>query len=101
MTIKRITAGAVVALLFVAGALFVVRSAPSSADAKMASFQHVIVIVQENRTPDNLFQGLCAPPFGSASRCSTKPGPGQYDIQQSNWLDKTSPAEPYSRRSSR
>ena len=24
------------------------------------SFQHVIVVVQENRTPDNLFQGLCA-----------------------------------------
>ena len=90
MTIERLTAGAVVALLLVAGALFVVRSAPSSADAKMANFQHVIVIVQENRTPDNLFQGLCAPPFGSASRCSTKPGPGQYDIQQSNWLDKTS-----------
>jgi phospholipase C len=22
-------------------------------------FQHIIVIVQENRTPDNLFQGLC------------------------------------------
>ena len=24
------------------------------------TFQHIIVIVQENRTPDNLFQGLCA-----------------------------------------
>lgn len=25
------------------------------------SFQHIVVIVQENRTPDNLFQGLCGP----------------------------------------
>src|ERR1700694_6050279 len=44
-------------------------------------FEHVIVIVQENRTPDNLFQGLCGPPFSMVSRCSTKPGPGQYNIQ--------------------
>jgi len=91
MTIKSLAAAAAVALLLLAVALFAVRSAPSTAAAKMANFQHVIVIVQENRTPDNLFQGLCAAPFGSASRCSTKPGPGQYDIQQSNWLDKTSP----------
>jgi len=32
-----------------------------SADAQTASFQHIVVIVQENRTPDNLFQGLCGP----------------------------------------
>jgi phospholipase C len=25
------------------------------------SFQHIVVIFQENRTPDNLFQGLCGP----------------------------------------
>jgi hypothetical protein len=54
-------------------------------------FEHVIVIVQENRTPDNLFQGLCGPPFSMISRCSTKPGPGQYNIQTSNWLDDSSP----------
>ena len=29
------------------------------ADAQ--SFQHIVLIVQENRTPDNLFQGLCGP----------------------------------------
>jgi phospholipase C len=29
------------------------------------TFQHIIVIVQENRTPDNLFQGLCAAPYGT------------------------------------
>ncbi len=52
-------------------------------------FQHVVVIVQENRTPDNLFQGLCGP-SGTANRCSTTPTPFQYNIQTSNWLDKTS-----------
>ena len=30
---------------------------------------------------DNLFQGLCLPPYGSASACGT--GAGQYDIAQS------------------
>ena len=29
------------------------------ADAQ--SFQHIVLMVQENRTPDNLFQGLCGP----------------------------------------
>jgi phospholipase C len=58
--------------------------------AQIPSFQHVIVIVQENRTPDNLFQGLCAPPYGSKSLCSTSPTAAQYNIQTSNWLDKNS-----------
>jgi phospholipase C len=49
-------------------------------------FQHIIVIVQENRTPDNLFYGLC-----SYVTCSTTPTSTQYDIQTSNWFDKTSP----------
>jgi phospholipase C len=53
-------------------------------------FQHIVIIFQENRTPDNLFQGLCTPPFGSANSCSTRPSPGQYDIQTSHWLDKNS-----------
>jgi phospholipase C len=57
----------------------------------ITSFQHVVVVVQENRTPDNLFQGLCAPPYGSASSCSTSPSAWQYDIQTSNWLNKRSP----------
>ena len=26
--------------------------------------QHIVIIFQENRTPDNLFQGLCIPPYG-------------------------------------
>jgi phospholipase C len=69
--------------------LFLVGSA-IAAFAQIPSFQHVIVIVQENRTPDNLFQGLCVPPYGSGNACSTNPTAAQYDIQTSNWLDKTS-----------
>jgi len=59
--------------------------------AQISNFKHVVVIVQENRTPDNLFQGLCNPPFGSPASCSTAPSPSQYNIQTTNWLDKASP----------
>jgi phospholipase C len=58
----------------------------SVASAQISSFQHIVVIFQENRTPDNLFQGLCTTP----TLCSTTPTTSQYDIQTSNWLDKTS-----------
>ena len=61
-----------------------------AAFAQIPNFQHVIVIVQENRTPDNLFQGLCIPPYGSKNLCSTRPTASQYDIQTSNWLNKSS-----------
>jgi phospholipase C len=57
------------------------------ASAQITSFQHVIVVVQENRTPDNMFQGLCT----TLSACSTRPGPRQYNIQTTGWLDNTSP----------
>ncbi len=63
-------------------------TAPAS--AQITSFQHIILVVQENRTPDNLFQGLC--PTTNPSACSTQPGPGQYNIQTTAWLDNTSPA---------
>lgn len=53
--------------------------------AQIASFQHVVLIVQENRTPDNFFQGLCT----TSKLCSTMPSSTQYNIQTSNWLDKT------------
>lgn len=56
--------------------------------AQISHFQHVVVIFQENRTPDNLFQGLCAPPFGSSTRCSAKPNASQYDVQISGWLNR-------------
>ncbi len=58
-----------------------------AAHAQIRAFQHVVVIIQENRTPDNLFQGLCSP----SSRCSTSPSAHQYNIQTGNWLDKHSP----------
>ncbi len=61
---------------------------------QISGFQHIVVIVQENRTPDNLFQGLCVSPSTStnAQPCSTTPTSSQYDIQTANWLDKTSPS---------
>jgi len=57
-----------------------------SASAQVSSFSHIVVIVQENRTPDNLFQGLCIPPYGSSSACGT--GAGQYDIQSFGFDNK-------------
>lgn len=60
------------------------------AQAQISQFQHVVIVVQENRTPDNLFQGLCVPPFGSAASCSATPNSSQYDILTSNWIDKNS-----------
>ncbi len=52
-----------------------------------AVIEHVVIIFQENRTPDNLFQGLCIAPYGSPSACATNAGPAQYEIQTSNWLN--------------
>jgi|HubBroStandDraft_1064217.scaffolds.fasta_scaffold00006_101 phospholipase C len=49
-----------------------------------AKIQHVVIIFQENRTPDNLFQGLCLPPNGSSSSCnSISPSASQYNIASS------------------
>lgn len=58
--------------------------------------QHVVIIFQENRTPDNLFQGLCIAPYGSASACSSTPSSSQYDIQSfgMNSLGQTIPLNP-------
>ncbi len=56
------------------------------AQAQITSFQHIVVIVQENRTPDNLFQGLCLAPYGSPSACGT--GANQYDIQSYGYDSK-------------
>jgi phospholipase C len=60
------------------------------AHTQISSFTHIIVVIQENRTPDNMFQGLCSSPFGTSKSCSTNPTSSQYDILTSNWLDKTS-----------
>src|SRR5262249_26758677 len=66
--------------------VLVYLAAQPPANAQITSFQHIVVIFQENRTPDNLFQGLCSAPWGS---CGTESN--QYNIQTSNWLDNTSP----------
>jgi len=42
------------------------------------TFQHIIVVVQENRTPDNLFQGLCASPYGTC--------PSPYNISPNGFV---------------
>jgi phospholipase C len=47
--------------------------------AQLASFKHIVIIVQENRTPDNLFWELC-----QLAACSTT-NSQQYDIQTTNW----------------
>jgi phospholipase C len=72
---------------FVGKSLLLVSLVTFCAAAQTPNFQHVVVIVQENRTPDNLFQGLCSAPYGSAASCSTTPTSSQYNIQTSNWLD--------------
>ncbi len=45
----------------------------SAAHGQISSFQHVVLIIQENRSPDNLFQALCGP---TRSLC-----PNPYDLQ--------------------
>lgn len=46
-----------------------------------AVVQNVVIIFQENRTPDNLFQGLCLAPYGSSNSCSSTPSGTQYNLQ--------------------
>jgi phospholipase C len=70
----------IVLMLWLAGGVY--------GSAQIFSFEHIIVIVQENRTPDNLFQGLCV----KAASCSTTPARSQYNIQTRNWRDKTQPS---------
>jgi phospholipase C len=72
--------------LFLLAVAALCLTAPAS--AQIISFQHIILVFQENRTPDNLFQGLC--PTTNPSACSTQPGPRQYNIQTKGWFDKTS-----------
>jgi phospholipase C len=72
--------------LFFAGLIAV------TAQAQISSFNHIVVIVQENRTPDNLFQGLCAPPYGACAVPPTLLAP--YDIQTSNWTTLTGTIQP-------
>ena len=59
---------------------------------RTSPFQHIVVIFQENRTPDNLFYGLCSPPYGRAASCSTTPDSSHYNIQTDHWANLKSPA---------
>ncbi|HWY13845.1 MAG TPA: alkaline phosphatase family protein [Rhizomicrobium sp.] len=61
----------------------ILSAAPAYA---ISNFQHIVIVVQENRTPDNLFMGMCLG-FGGTAQCSTT-DTNQYDIQTQNWLDK-------------
>jgi phospholipase C len=63
-----------------------------TAQAQISRFRHIVIVVQENRTPDNLFQGLCGPPYGA---CAVPPtASALYDIQTSGWKTKTGTIQP-------
>jgi hypothetical protein len=64
-------------LFFLLAAVLVAASAHAQYAA--TPIKHVIVIFQENRTPDNLFQGLCSA-NGGVPGCSTTAKPSTYDI---------------------
>jgi phospholipase C len=65
----------------------------TAAPLQLHHFEHIVIIFQENRTPDNLFQGLCHPPYGRQGSCSATPSSMQYNIQTEHWLNKHSPGE--------
>jgi phospholipase C len=67
----------VLAKMLIATAVF--GAAPAYA---ITNFQHIVIVVQENRTPDNLFYGLCG-----IAQCSTTDAT-KYDIKTAQWLDK-------------
>src|SRR5579863_3811614 len=61
--------------------LFAAALVATAAQAQYGStpIKHVVVIFQENRTPDNLFQGLCTA-NGAVPGCNATGTPGTYDI---------------------
>lgn len=61
--------------------LAILSAAPAT--ATLSHFDHIVIVVQENRTPDNLFYGICR-----GKPCSAHPKANEYDIQVDNWLDK-------------
>src|SRR5882762_6870939 len=63
----------IAARVLVTNLLFAVCLGAVAVQAQISSFQHIVIIFQENRTPDNLFQGLCGP---NRSLC-----PKPYDLQ--------------------
>src|SRR5208282_4273666 len=91
-----------VLLLGAAGFLLSLNGCGSSSTTTLtvpppvSKIQHVVIVFQENRTPDNLFQGLCIAPYGNSSACSTNPSASQYDIASSgiNSTQQTIPLSP-------
>ena len=75
--------------LFVFFALALSVTAQTSAPVSSSPLKHIVIIFQENRTPDNLFYALCLPPYGTSASCSTSPSDTQYNIKMHNWLDKS------------
>ena len=65
--------------LLAMGSALTMAQTPPMLPSQVSPFKHIVVIFQENRTPDNLFQGLCAPPYGTADSCSPMAVDGQYD----------------------
>ena len=53
--------------------LALAATGPVMIQAQISNFQHIVIIFQENRTPDNLFQGLCGQ---NRSQC-----PFPYDVR--------------------
>ena len=79
-------------------AIFVVAAlAATAAHAQYGKtpIKHVIVIFQENRTPDNLFQGLCTA-NGGVPGCTTTGANGTYNIVSTyvNSAGETTPLAP-------
>src|ERR1700730_7377620 len=93
MVVHALRTVAVFGAVLVSAAVFAAatQTGTAPAGAQAAGFKHVIVIVQENRTPDNLFQGRGVPPYGTAAKCSRTPSATQYDVKTSAWLDKFAP----------
>jgi len=61
----------------------------AQAHAQIARFEHIVLIIQENRTPDSLFYALC-----DTEPCSTKPDSTHYDIQTADWLNLNRKIQP-------
>ena len=78
--------------MFVAAAL---AATAAQAQYGKTPIKHVIVIFQENRTPDNLFQGLCTA-NGGVPGCTTTGANGTYNIASTylNSAGQTTPLTP-------
>jgi len=76
------------------------KSAPTKPGAFPPQIKHVVVIVQENRTPDNLFHflsPLCSIPAGATGLSACTPSPvtsSCYDISTCGLSDKSGTVEP-------